>query len=194
MSEEATWPVHDRIMGIQASILTSLMNSTTLRRVYDNEFRVAAEKDMITLSELFDTISSAIWGELDSEPPENCSARQPMISSLRRNLQREHLDRLIDLSLPDAGYGAAYKPISNLSLMKIRELKQKLGRLLPGERPRAAEVPQLDPYTRAHLAEAWVRIEKALDAQYIYNANDIGGGASVPYFFFKETERGEPRK
>ncbi|HID23172.1 MAG TPA: hypothetical protein EYP14_12325, partial [Planctomycetaceae bacterium] len=39
-SEEPTWPVHDRIMGIQASTLTMLMNPTTLRRVYDNEFRV----------------------------------------------------------------------------------------------------------------------------------------------------------
>ena len=36
----------------------------------------------------------------------------------------------------------------------------------------------LDPYSAAHLTEAQLRIEKALDAQYIYNA----GGLQLPSF------------
>ena len=36
------------------------------------------------------------------------------------------------------------------------------------------------------LSEAKLRIEKALDAQYIYNADDVGGGGSGGFFFFHE--------
>ena len=38
------------------------------------------------------------------------------------------------------------------------------------------------PYTLAHLSEAKVRIEKALDASYVYNAGGAGGGMSYLMF------------
>src|SRR5262249_50618749 len=47
--QEPTFPIHDRIMGVQSSVLTMLLNPTRLRRVYDNEFLVDAEKDAVTL-------------------------------------------------------------------------------------------------------------------------------------------------
>lgn len=189
MSEEATWPIHDRIMGIQASILTALMNPTTLRRVYDNEFRVPSDKDTITLPELLDTICAAIWTELDENPNASYTARKPLISSLRRNLQREHMERLIDLSLPGAGSSAAYKPISNLSTMKLREITGKIGALFA----RSDGGAKLDPYSRAHLTETKLRVEKALDAQYIYNADDLGGGSSSFLYLLKERRQEKPR-
>ena len=87
MSHEPTWPIHDRIMGVQSSTLTMLMNPTTLRRVYDNEFRVPSDQDALTLPELLQTVNTAIWKELDQAPPEKpFTARKPMICSLRRNL------------------------------------------------------------------------------------------------------------
>src|SRR5690606_13103862 len=33
--QDNTWPVHDRILGIQASVMTMLLNPTALNRVYD---------------------------------------------------------------------------------------------------------------------------------------------------------------
>jgi len=33
-----------------------------------------------------------------------------------------------------------------------------------------------DQYSASHLSDASVRIEKALDAGFIYNTSDIGGG------------------
>ena len=185
--DDATWPVHDRIMGIQASTLTMLMNPATLTLVYDNEFRIPAEEEMISLPELLERISAAIWSELDNKPTERCTARKPWISSLRRNLQREHLERLIDLTMPDAGYGAAYKPISNLATMKLRALQKSISGALDHR-------GMLDPYSVAHLSEAKLRIEKALDAQYIYNVRDIGG-SGFPYFFLlREPEAPNPGK
>ena len=59
MSDEATWPIHDRILGVQASALTRLMNPTTLRRVYDNELRLPEDVDTLTLPELLDAVNVA---------------------------------------------------------------------------------------------------------------------------------------
>lgn len=170
-SLDPAWPVHDRILSMQSSALTQLMNSTTLSRVYDNEFRTPADKDAFSLPELLDSVTSEIWSELDGDADGEYSARKPMISSLRRNLQREHLERLIDLTLPGSGSTAAYKAISNLCIMELSELKDDID---------AVMADSLDPYSKAHLYEASQRIEKALDADYVYNQSS-GGGSSLPF-------------
>ena len=161
--DESTWPIHDRIMGAQVYVLARLMYPTTLRRVYDNEFLVPSDEDALTLPELMDTLCKAIWYELDEEPGKKYTARQPMISSLRRNLQREYLELMIDLSKSDTYGTAAYKPIGNLVIDKLRQLKENdIDRILQ------TYDENLDPYTRAHLKDAAMQIEKALEAQYIY--------------------------
>jgi len=160
---DSTWPIHDRIMGIQASALAMIMYPTTLRRIYDNEFLIPADDDALTLPELLDTISNEIWSELVQEPSKKHTAREPMISSLRRNLQREHLELLIDLSKSDYFGTAAYKPIANLVMEKIRQIKEdKIDSILE------ESDGKLDPYTRAHLKDAGLQIKRALDAHYIY--------------------------
>jgi hypothetical protein len=160
---DSTWPIHDRIMGIQSSTLAMMMYPTTLRRIYDNEFLVSADEDALTLPELLDTISNEIWSELKDKPEKKFTTREPMVSSLRRNLQREHLELLIDLSRSDYMGTAAYKPIANLVVEKLREIKEN--RIEP---VLEASVENLDPYTRAHLKDAGMQIEKAMEAHYVY--------------------------
>ena len=181
MSGEAAWPIHDRILGLQASALTWLMNPTTLRRVYDNELRLPEDDDALTLPELLNTVNSAVWGEVDVECPENCSARKPMISSLRRNLQREHMQRLVDLILADADGNAAAAPISNLARMELRGLVKRIEDRLKkcGDK--------MDPYSKAHLIEVKERIERALEAGYTYNAA-AAQGAPMMFMLGKEAE------
>ena len=168
-SSAPDWPVHDRIMGIQASVLTSLMNPTTLRQVYDNEVRTPQDEDALTLPELLDSISAAIWSELDTKPTGTVSARKPWISSMRANLQREHLKRLIDLHLNQSSFTAAYRPISNLAMMRLRRIQEKVDGSL-------ASKDLLDPYSLAHLEQVKLRIDKSLEAQYLYNPSR--GGSS----------------
>lgn len=184
VNADPTWPIHDNILGVQASALTMIMNPVTLQRVYDNEFRVPSGEDALTIAEMLDTITAEIWSELNSEPRGNYTNREPMISSLRRNLQREHMERLIDLTLPNAMGAAAYKPISNLATLHLRDLNERISGVLKSPAAR-----RLDAYTRAHLAEAEMRISKALEAQYIYNTNDIGGGGFPSFLFFNEVDR-----
>ncbi len=164
MAAEATWPIHDRVLGIQASALTLLMNPTTLRRVLDNELRLPAETDTLTLPELLAQIDQAVWTELGQECPEDRNDRQPMISSLRRNLQREHAQRLIDLVIKEPADTAAYKPISTLARMQIRALKGRI------ESSLEKCAGKLDAYSEAHLVETLERVSKVLDAGYLFGA------------------------
>lgn len=174
MSAEATWPIHDRVLGIQASALTLLMNPTTLRRVLDNELRLADDVDTLTLPEVLSTISTAVWTELEKECPADRNDRKPMISSLRRNLQREHVQRLMDLVLKDPSGTAAYKPIGTLARMQLRDLKTKIGKSLEtcGEK--------MDVYSNAHLMESQQRISQALEASYTLGGGQQGfGGGQI---------------
>lgn len=166
---DPTWPVHDRILSIQSSSLTNLMNPTTLRRVYDNEFRVPTDQDALTLPELLRSVTGEIWSELDKKSDVKFTERNPMISSLRRNLQNEHMERLIDLMLPGSGRSAANKAIANLSVLQIQELISKINLVME------TSSQSMDAYTKAHLMEASKRMTKALEAQYVYNSNRSAG-------------------
>ena len=84
-----------------------------------------------------------------------------MISSLRRNLQREHLDRLIDMSFVVRGFSSASKSSKTLAAMHLRSIKKHVDTTLKSG-------DNLDAYTKAHLEEISVRVSKALDAGYVY--------------------------
>lgn len=162
---DPTWPIHDRIMGIQASILSNLMYPTTLRRIYDNEFLVPADEDALTLPELMDTITKAIWTEPDESTEGHLNAeytnRKPMISSLRRNLQREHLELLIDLTKSESQSTTAYKPTANLVMAELYQIKDNIDNVIRANN-------NIDEYTKVHLKDAGIQIDKALEAQYAY--------------------------
>ena len=165
--DDATWPIHDRIAGIQASVMSMLLNPTTLGRVYDNEVLVPADADAVTLPELMGSVAKAVWSELDAMPS-GATERNPAISSLRRNLQSEHLERLIDLAM-GGGYGATASPVATLAVSQLRDIKGHIDSALGSA---------TDAYTKAHLGEASVRIGKVLDSQYIDNAGSMGGGVT----------------
>lgn len=179
---ESTWPVHDRISGVQSSVLTMLMNPTKLRRVYDNEVFVPGDQEAFTLPEMMDTISNGIWSELDKGVDQRFSPRKPMISSLRRNLQREHAERLIDLTL-DPGTSPSTRTIAALSSSKLREIQTRIGKVLE------KADSNIDAYSKSHLSELNTRIGKALDAQYVYNADSMGGG--FPFWMFMGQDTGQ---
>ncbi len=162
--EDAAMPVHDRVMGMQASALTMLLNPQTVQRVYDYELFVPADQDALTLAELMRTVTESIWSEIGSKPTKSYTNREPMISSLRRNLQREHLSRLIDMALETNGYNSSAKPIKMLAMMHLRKIKDGVDGVLESR-------DMLDAYTRAHLEEISTRVGKALDAGYLYRDN-----------------------
>ena len=153
---EATWPIHDRILGTQAGMLTTILAPNRLRMVSDNEFMVPADEDAITVAEIFQTLMDAIYGDMEKTEGD-WSNRQPMISSIDRNLQAEMADRLIGLS---TGRVSISRQVRTLALYHTRQLYNDINVLL------AADTSNLDTYTLAHLQDMRERLGKALDAVY----------------------------
>lgn len=164
LMQDPSFPVHDRIAALQVASLLQIMNPTTIRRVYDNELRVAATTDTLTIPELLDTVTKGIWTEIDKAPGQQYTARQPMISSLRRNLQREHLEFLSFLTNSGALLGEASKPITNLSLAQLRSIQDKIKGIVESK----SAAGRLDPYTLTHLNEANARIDAILKKVAIF--------------------------
>ncbi|MDA7614265.1 zinc-dependent metalloprotease [Verrucomicrobiales bacterium] len=186
ISDEATWPVHDRVLGIQASALTSLMNPTTLMRIYDNEFRTPPDEDAFTLPEMLNTLTKSIWKEIDDiDSDGEFTARKPLIGSFERNLQREYVERLTDLIAP-SGYNASQKSIYDLASTELHELAGRL--------EAALDADNLDPYTKAHLNETHRLIEKSLDASVVLDVKggNLGGG-SMRFLFGQDPQTTPPR-
>lgn len=175
------WPIHDRVMGIQASILSSILDPMTLQRIYDNEFRVPSKEDALTLNELFTKVNDAIWKEVNELPDGEFSDRQPAISSLRRNLQTEHIERLFDLANESESAVAAMKPLANLASMTLRDLLTKLKKAKADE--------SYDAYSRSHLEDSYHRVKKWVDSTYVINNGDGQGGINQFFIFGKEGQR-----
>ncbi len=159
---DAAMPIHDRVMGMQASALTMLLNPQTVQRVYDYELFVPADQDTLTLAELMESVTESIWSELGEKPTQKFTTRSPMISSLRRNLQQEHLSRLVHMAFTTRGFNSSAKPVRMLSMMHLRSIKKHADEALEwGDK--------VDTYTMAHLQEISMRVGKVLDANYVYS-------------------------
>ena len=76
----------DRIRGIQVRILNRLTNENMLMRMIENEALNGA--DAYTITSLFTAMRQGIWGEIYNGG---------RIDTYRRNLQKEHIDRLGEL-------------------------------------------------------------------------------------------------
>ena len=87
---DSTYEPHSKIGGLQNTALTWILNPTTLRRVYDNEFRRGDGEDAITVAEILNAVRESVWSELDTRPAGD--SKEAYVSSLRRNLQRAHLN------------------------------------------------------------------------------------------------------
>ncbi len=152
---EATWPVHDSILGSQASMLSAILAPSRLGMVYDNEFRVPADEDALTVAEIFETLVDVIYSDLNT-PDGEWTNRNPMVSSLNRNLQAEMTDRIIDLA---TGRVSMFRPVRTIALLHAKQLHKRMGNLLNNDF-------DVDTYTRAHFEDMHERLGKALDAIY----------------------------
>ena len=169
-------PVHDTISGIQASAMTMLLNPTVLNRVYDNEFRGSDSEDLLTVPEVLAAVQDEVWLELDEEIDGDYTASRPFISSLRRNLQRTHIERMLEMAGPQNEYGAVSMPVATVSRHQLRMLRDDMEKVLDRR-------TRLDPYTVAHLQDGLEIIDRALDPTHIYNTHEIGGPAEAEFDF-----------
>ncbi|MDI9403771.1 MAG: zinc-dependent metalloprotease [Limnohabitans sp.] len=148
--------INDLISGTQSMALTMILNPSTLGRIYDNEKRVAADADTLTLPEVMKSLSDEIFVEISPSKLGSSDARKPVISTYRRNLQADYADRLVAVATGKAGLPRVAR---QLSAQELRDLKAKLDATVA-----KASASNCDPYTRAHLADLKSRVDAALDA------------------------------
>jgi len=134
----------DRVLAVQRDVLGRLMSPVVARRVLVNE-ELTGRRDAFTLAELYATLQDAIWTE---------ARHGTEASVLRRNLQREHLRRVVaGLLGSSAGFPA-----------DARTLMKEDARRLHGWLVAAAAKPGLSAATRAHYADAADSLAVALKA------------------------------
>ena len=120
---------------------------------------VAVADNVLTLAEVVTTVTDAVWRECAGVSSQSSySSESPMVSSFRRNLQREHLQRLVDLALLPDTPSPALRTIGALATQELRRIDEMAAE--------AQDAPP-DPYTVAHLTDVRTRIDKALEARYV---------------------------
>ena len=143
------YPIHDSIYALQSLVLKDLLSGDRLSRLRDIELK-SQQGQALTLPELFSTLQQDIWTEV-VEPD-----KEPMkISSLRRALQREHLELTTKMVLRTVDVP---EDARTLAWYNLRQLRDQLNKTLSRSR-------KLDEYTKAHLEETQARINKTLNAE-----------------------------
>jgi len=155
MLSRSDYPVHDVIAMWQDRILSQLLSSTTLSRLYDSELKVPADEDAFTAAELIQRLTKAIFAEVDKLDKGKFNNRKPAISSLRRNLQRLYMKRLAQIAM---GHTGAPEDCQSVAYAELSAVESRIQEALDGK-------AQLDAYTSAHLEETASRIRKVIDAR-----------------------------
>ena len=171
LAGDTDYNVYDRVLAIQSIVLDHCLDASALRRLQNQQLLVDSADEALPLAEMFRAITDCVWAELRSEPGETAELS---CSTIRRNLQRAHLQRLCTILIGDrqssignlASYIVLYGADSDypsdarsLARLHLNQLGNQLKTVL--ENPER----KIDDTTRAHLQESRDLIEKVLAAK-----------------------------
>ncbi|MES2356375.1 MAG: zinc-dependent metalloprotease [Pseudomonadota bacterium] len=139
------YSLSSQVLKMQTTVLDQLMSEKIANRILESDLKLDDPKKAFTLSELYGTLTQVIWSELKTGKE---------VSSLRRNLQREHLTRLA---------GALIKPISGMPA-DARALQRQTAKELLTKLKTAERKSRLSNETKAHFAECANTLEEAIKA------------------------------
>jgi hypothetical protein len=138
------------VLQLQTQALDRLMSAGTAQRVLELPLMVPAgqTKDLLSLSEVYETLQKAVWSELPAGQE---------IDRMRRNLQREHLRRVQSLLTR----GSPTLPPDALSLVRMH------AGTLKADLERAVKAGKGSVETRAHLMDSLAGLTEALRATMV---------------------------
>jgi hypothetical protein len=146
MVTRADLSIHSMVLALQRRVLDRLYNPVVLSRIADSEVKAASPADAFSLGLLFSSLQDAIWAETKA------AGESVNINSYRRSLQREHLRKLIGMTVRDANVPEDGRTLSRQGLVSLRaQLQEALKKKMTAE-------------TRAHLDESIARADEALKA------------------------------
>jgi len=139
--------VGGRVLTLQAAALDQLMSDGVAVRLLDSQEKVEDQKQVLSLAELYATVQEAVWSELKSGKD---------VSGMRRNLQREHLKRLVaSLLRVSAGTPADVRSLQRENALQLQRQLQ------------AAMAKPVSREARAHLSESYETLGQALKASML---------------------------
>ncbi len=139
------YPLAQTVLDLQRALLNRLMGDALAARVLDVETKVSPPAQPLRLNELYNQLEADVWSELASK----ADIPQP-----RRDLQREHINRLSSLVLRPGA----------LSRTDARALLRGRAAALALRIERAAKLPGLGVEARAHLQDSAESLRSALAA------------------------------
>jgi len=150
------FPVREQLSRIQTTALSRLFSGAVLTRVANNEFKMDGDPTKcLTMLTLFNSVDSNVWAEVTTKQK---------VTTLRRQLQRAYLDKMIEMALRPGG--GVPEDARMLAWTELRSLKGRLAA--------AKAAPTLDDYTRLHYADSLDKVNRTLAAQTTL------GGAAAP--------------
>ena len=138
----------DKVFAVQNQMLGAVLSPALLDRMREAENRTA---DPYRLSEHFDRLTRALWGEVGGPVPGAAKALEG--TSTRREIQRAFVDRLANMVTANNGAPDDARALARLALSRI-----------DARCARALLVAGIGDNTRAHLVETRARIKRALEA------------------------------
>jgi hypothetical protein len=146
------FPLHDWALTYQGVLIDLLLDPGVLSRIRDNELRANRGEAVVTIPDVLQTLTDAIWAEAGS-----ASGRARNATSIRRDLQRYYLAELTRILItPGIGTPEDARSVARATL---RSLDARLARALSSS--------DLDEYTRDHFADSRMKIAQALNAQVV---------------------------
>ncbi len=144
--QRVDYPLHEQILSLQGGVLRSLLAPERLRRLRDLEMR-SAPGEALHVPDLLGRVYRGVWSEV-------LEGRRVAtnISSLRRGLQRQHLQLSLDMA---SGRVRGTEDSRTLARYYLGQLEEALTAALRRE-------GDLDTYTRAHLRDTRMRIREAM--------------------------------
>lgn len=153
---------NENVQSLQLSSLNGLLDGGRLYRMIVSTNRFGA--NTYTFDELMEDAKKAVWSEL---------AGKKAIDAYRRNLQKAHIEKLIDLTNPapppsaaslglPAGFTVSFGPntkntdITSYAKGQLRNLQTEINAAIAGT---------TDKLTRFHLQDCADRIKKAFEAK-----------------------------
>ncbi|MBX3111983.1 MAG: zinc-dependent metalloprotease [Fimbriimonadaceae bacterium] len=146
------FPVVSRYMLVQRLVLRTVLGAGTATRVMEQEFKAKDASTTLTLAELYDSTLQSVWAE---------TATGTDVNPMRRQLQRTHLQTVIDNAL---GRGTGPEEVRSISWAELREIARRI---------KAADGKAKGP-TKLHYDECLARIERAVGAK-----ESLGGGGAI---------------
>jgi hypothetical protein len=146
------YPLHEWAFAFQTTLVDLLLDPGVLDRLRDAELRADRGASVVTIPEVMDAVTGAVWAEAGYRGGAGRNA-----TSIRRDIQRYTLQLLSRMVIaPPPGTPEDARSVARATLAR---LGAALDRTLPAAR--------LDASTRAHYADSRDRIRQTLGATVV---------------------------